>query len=212
MLTRQPTVPEGTAMPAARRALIVVDVQEEYFSGPLAIGFPPVDESLARIIDATEAAGRAGIPVVVVQHEKPEGAALFAVGSPGWALHPRLAARIDTSWKRVTKGYASCFDGTDLAAWLSRNDIDTVTLVGYMTNNCILATAAAAAPLGLQAEVLSDATGAIDVANEAGSSSPTSPPWPRLLTGSRPSRRDRRSHGATSWPRQPRAGPFGAAS
>jgi nicotinamidase-related amidase len=158
-------------MPAARRALIVVDVQEEYFTGPLAIGFPPAEESLARIIDATEAAGRAGIPVVIVQHEKPEGAALFAVGSPGWALHPRLSARIDASWKLVTKSYASCFDGTDLAAWLRRNDIDTVTLVGYMTNNCILATAAAAAPLGLQAEVLSDATGAIHVANEAGSAS-----------------------------------------
>jgi nicotinamidase-related amidase len=38
-----------------------------------------------------------------------------------------------------------------------------------MTNNCILATAAAAAPLGFTAEVLSDATGAIHLANDAGS-------------------------------------------
>jgi hypothetical protein len=38
-----------------------------------------------------------------------------------------------------------------------------------MTNNCILATAAATAPLGFSAEVLSDATGSIHLANEAGS-------------------------------------------
>ncbi len=156
-------------MPAARRALIVVDVQQEYFSGPVRIGFPAVEESLAKIHEAIDAACREAIPVVIVQHEKPEGAALFAVRSQGWALHPSLEARIDASWKRITKSNASCFDGTDLVEWLSDRDIDTVTLVGYMTNNCIIATAAAASPLGLKAEVLSDATGAIHLGNEAGS-------------------------------------------
>ena len=38
----------------------------------------------------------------------------------------------------------------------------------YMTNNCILATAAAATTLGLGAEVLSDATGSPHLANAAG--------------------------------------------
>lgn len=76
---------------------------------------------------------------------------------------------MDVSWKRIVKAYASCFDGTDLTDWLRQRGVDTVTLVGYMTNNCILATAAAAAPLGFAAEVLSDATGAVDLANAAGS-------------------------------------------
>ncbi|MHA7304280.1 hypothetical protein ACX80E_03400 [Arthrobacter sp. TMN-49] len=43
-----------------------------------------------------------------------------------------------------------------------------MSLVGYMTNNCDLATAAAAEPLGFAVEVLSDASGAIHLANEAG--------------------------------------------
>ena len=156
-------------MPAARRALIVIDVQQEYFSGPVAVSFPPIDGSLARILDVLDAARRAAIPVVIVQHQKPEGAALFAIGSPGWALHPSIEARSDASWNRITKSYASCFDRTDLADWLRHNGVDTLTLVGYMTNNCVLATAAAAAPLGFDAEVLSDATGSIHFANEAGS-------------------------------------------
>lgn len=37
-----------------------------------------------------------------------------------------------------------------------------------MTNNCVLASAAAAEPFGLTVEVLSDATGAIPLSNDAG--------------------------------------------
>lgn len=156
-------------MAEARRAVVVVDVQQEYFTGALAIQFPPVDQSLGKILDVLDVAARESIPVAVVRHEKPEGAALFAAGSPGWALHPRLDSHIDPSWKRITKSFASCFDHTELAEWLHQHDVNTITLVGFMTNNCILATAAAAPPLGFAAEVLSDATGAPDLANEAGS-------------------------------------------
>jgi nicotinamidase-related amidase len=38
-----------------------------------------------------------------------------------------------------------------------------------MTNNCVVATAADAETRGVTAEVLADATGAIDITNEAGS-------------------------------------------
>ncbi len=155
-------------MPEPRRAVVVVDVQQEYFSGPLAIEFPPVERSLANILAVLDVAAAEGIPVAVVRHEKPEGAALFAAGSPGWEFHPSLEARLDPAWKRITKSFASCFDHTDLAVWLSGHDVNTVTLVGYMTNNCILATAAAATTLGLGAEVLSDATGSPHLANAAG--------------------------------------------
>ena len=40
-----------------------------------------------------------------------------------------------------------------------------------MTNNCILSSAVDAEPRGFAVEVLSDATGAIDLANEAGRAS-----------------------------------------
>jgi nicotinamidase-related amidase len=71
----------------------------------------------------------------------------------------------------MTKVLASVFEGTGLTEWLRAEDIDTVTLTGYMTNNCIVGSAVGAEPLGLTVEVLADATGAIPLANDAGSAS-----------------------------------------
>ncbi|SDE04882.1 isochorismatase family protein [Nocardioides lianchengensis] len=153
---------------APRRALIVVDVQQEYDDGVLQIQHPPRATAVANVVRALDVAEQQGLPVVVVQHELPEGAPVFAVGSSSWALHPDVERRLQPSWKRVSKDRSSVFAGTDVAAWLAERDVDTITIVGFMTNNCDLATAASAEELGLAAEVLSDATGAIHLANEAG--------------------------------------------
>lgn len=51
-----------------KRALIVIDVQNEYFDGAPPITDPPPDVSLANIARATDAAADADIPVIVVQH------------------------------------------------------------------------------------------------------------------------------------------------
>jgi nicotinamidase-related amidase len=152
------------------RALVIIDVQREYFDDrPLRIEYPPRDKSLARILEVAETADRAGIPVVVVQHEAPADSPIFAAGSTGWQLHDAVAAQVKGSWKPLVKNYSSVFAETGLDAWLREQGVDTVTLVGYMTNNCVLASAASAEPLGFAVEVLSDATGAINLSNEQGS-------------------------------------------
>lgn len=156
-------------MSASRRALIVIDAQQEYFEGLLQIQHPPRDESLARIAEAIDAAEQAGIPTVIVQHIAPEGFPVFAPESPTFELHPEIDKRADNAAHRITKPFASVFAGTGLEEWLREREIDTITLVGYMTNNCVIGSTAAAEPLGFTVEVLSDATGAIDIANSAGS-------------------------------------------
>ncbi|MDG9723297.1 cysteine hydrolase family protein [Streptomyces sp. DH41] len=158
-------------MTAPRRALVLIDVQQEYFDGPLSIQYPPRDASLANILRALDTAAQTDMPVVALQHESPEGFPVFAAGSPGWELHPEVERRLDSTAKRVTKSFSDIFTSTGLADWFRENGIDTLTLVGYMTNNCVLSTSAAAEPLGLTVEVLSDATGAIHLANEAGTAS-----------------------------------------
>lgn len=158
-------------MTAPRRALIVIDAQQEYFDGLLPIQYPDRDASVAGIRTALDAAEQAGTPVVLVQHELPAEAPVFALGSATYQNHPHVAAHEGQASKRISKQFASIFAGTDLEAWLRDQDIDTVTLVGYMTNNCVLASAAAAEPLGFAVEVLSDATGAVDLTNDAGSAS-----------------------------------------
>ncbi|SKB10071.1 isochorismatase family protein [Aeromicrobium choanae] len=155
-------------MNAPRRALIVIDVQNEYFDGVLQIQSPPRDQSLAHITKVIEVAAAQGLPVVVVQHQTPEGAPVFAEGSHGWSLHPEIEALAQPTWKRVVKHKSSVFADTDVASWLAEQGVDTISIVGYMTNNCDLGTVFGAEELGLDAEVLSDATGAIHLANEAG--------------------------------------------
>lgn len=156
-----------------RRALVLIDVQQEYFTpdGPLAIQYPPRDKSLEQTLAAIDAANSAQVPVVVVRHEYPEGAPVFGAGSPGAQLHPEVAERVKPEWRQSTKNVASIFSDDDLVQWLRDESIDTVTFAGYMTNNCVIGSAAAAEPLGIAVEVLSDATGAIHLTNEAGSAS-----------------------------------------
>ncbi|RNM11903.1 isochorismatase family protein [Nocardioides pocheonensis] len=155
-------------MSTPRRALIVIDVQQEYFDGILQVQYPPREESLRNILSALDVAREHDVPVVVVQHELTEGAPVFAVGSSSWSLHPDIEKWISEDWKRVAKSHSSVFAGTDLADWLHEQEVDLITIVGYMTNSCDIATAAAAEGLGFGVEILSDATGAIHLANEAG--------------------------------------------
>lgn len=153
-------------MTTPKRALIVIDVQNEYFAGKLPITYPDVRHSLANIGRAMDAASAAGIPIVVVEHLLPAGASVFARGSAGAALHPAVAGRPHDH--RVEKTMASAFAGTDLAAWLRARDIDTLTVVGYMTHNCDDSTVRQAAHEGWKVEFLHDAAGALPYANAAG--------------------------------------------
>lgn len=150
------------------RALVVIDVQNEYVTGAVPIEFPSLSISLPNIARAMDAAASHGVPIVVVQHVTPPGTPVFAEGSHGWELHDVVASREATFAHRVSKVFPSAFAGTDLEEWLRAEEIDTLTVVGYLTNNCDQSTVVNAAHLGFAAELLSDATGAISLANESG--------------------------------------------
>jgi nicotinamidase-related amidase len=152
-----------------RRALIVIDVQNEYFGGGMPIEYPPVATSLPNILQAMDAARDAGVPVVVIQHDAPEASPIFAKGSPGWQLHVDVAGRRRDHL--INKVQASSFAGTDLAAWLAAREVDTVTIAGYMTHNCDAATIYEASHMGLGVEFLADATGSLPYENGAGKAS-----------------------------------------
>lgn len=157
-------------MPAApRRALLVIDVQNEYVSGNMPIEFPALDISLPNIALAMDTARSADIPVIVVQHSAPEGAPIFARGSQGWQLHPVVAER--AADHLIDKSMGSAFVGTGLREWLTEHGIDTLAIAGFMTHNCDAATIYQAAHDGLTVEFLADATGALPYENAAGKAS-----------------------------------------
>ncbi|MCW3478148.1 cysteine hydrolase [Neisseriaceae bacterium JH1-16] len=151
---------------APKRALLVIDVQNEYETGALPIEFPPLSTSLPAIGRAIDAARAANVPVIVVQHTSRAGSPVFDKGSDGWRLHPVVASRGYDHY--VEKTLPSSFTGTGLAALLAELGTDTLTVIGYMTQNCDDSTVKDAKHRGLAVEVLHDATGAIPLANSAG--------------------------------------------
>ena len=153
--------------PTPRRALVVIDVQNEYFEGGgLPIEYPPVEESLPNIAKAMDAARATGTPVVVVRHHAPKGAPVFQADTHNGELHPEIAKRPRDHL--ITKAFPSVFTGTDFAEWLARHEIDTLAATGYMTHNCDASTVFEAMHRGLNVEFLSDATGALPYENAAG--------------------------------------------
>ena len=148
-----------------KRALLVIDVQNEYFSGLLPITHP--HGHLTNILRAMDAAAAHHIPLVVVQHtflqpDKP----FFRRGTPQWELHPEVQARPHDFL--IEKNLPGSFTGTGLEPWLRQKGIDTVVIAGYMTHMCCDTTARQAVHRGFTVEFLSDATGTLSLNNSAG--------------------------------------------
>ncbi|MDP3563963.1 MAG: cysteine hydrolase family protein [Methanoregula sp.] len=149
-----------------KQALLVIDVQNEYFTGKLPVTYPP--GSLEHILVAMDHAHAVHLPVVVVQHTNmaPE-APTFRKGTDGWELHNAIKQRHADII--LEKNLPESFAGTVLDAWLKKNDISSITIAGYMTQMCCDTTARQAFHRGYAVNFLSDATGTLSFTNTAGS-------------------------------------------
>jgi len=148
------------------RALIVIDVQNEYFTGAFPITHPV--GHLDNILKVMDGATAAKVPTVVVRHAQPDPKSpVFCKGTKEWELHPAVADRPRDIL--VEKSLPGSFTQTNLDEWLKVRGIDTLTIAGYMTQICCDTTARQAMHLGYKVEFLSDATGTLPVSNSAGS-------------------------------------------
>lgn len=147
-----------------KRALIVIDVQNEYFTGRLPVSYPSNSfENILKVIDVSK---KENIPVIVVQHSSDISNTPFEKGTVGWELHDSIK---DLEFEHyVEKTLPSSFVGTDLQEWLENNSIDTLVISGYMTQMCCDTTARYAKHLGYEVEFLSDATGTLSIENDGG--------------------------------------------
>ena len=150
-----------------KRALVVIDVQNEYFDGALPISDPPPQTSLANIARAMDAAKAAGVPVIVVQHSSEPEEDTFARGSHTWELHPEIERHERDHL--VEKQYAGSFTETELEDIITANGVDTLAITGYMTHMCVDTTSRQAAHRGYAVEILGDATGTLSLENSGGS-------------------------------------------
>ncbi|QDT13664.1 cysteine hydrolase family protein [Planctomycetes bacterium K23_9] len=147
------------------RALLVIDVQREYFDGALPISHPA--GHLENILAVMDVAAKQNVPTVVVRHHQadPESP-IFRLNSDMWQLHDEVEKRPRDLL--IDKQLPGTFTGTDLEPWLKENKVDTVCIAGYMTHMCCDTTARQAFHHGYQVEFLRDATGTLTVENEAG--------------------------------------------
>jgi nicotinamidase-related amidase len=148
-----------------KRALLVIDVQNEYFTGRLPVTHPA--GSFDNILAVMDAAHRTGVPTAVIRHGSPEpDSPVFRKGGHEWELHADIASRprdilIDKEWP-------DSFHGTGLRGWLADFKVDTVAIIGYMTQQCCQTTASRAWHLGYEVEFIADATGTLDRKGFAG--------------------------------------------
>jgi len=147
------------ALDPQRTALLVIDVQNDYFDGAWRI--PEGIAALGRIEEAIEASQSAGATVVYIQHAvtTPEFG-LFLPGSYGFALHPRLHPRRDDP--HIVKHYPGSFNRTELESTLRQRNIDTIVISGYMTHMCCDTTAREGFQRDFRVLFLDDATATRD--------------------------------------------------
>jgi nicotinamidase-related amidase len=151
-------------------ALLVIDVQNEYFTGKLPVTYP--NRSFENILTAMDYARAAHMPVIVIQHTNPAPeAATFKKGTNGWELHDEIKRREATIL--IEKNLPGSFTGTMLDVWLRENKISTLTIIGYMTQMCCDTTARQAFHRGYTVNFMSDATGTLSITNAAGTISDT---------------------------------------
>lgn len=148
-----------------RTALVVIDFQNEYFTGRMPI--PDGKQALANTQKLIAMADRAGMPVFQIQHIAPAGAAVFASDGPTVAFAPGAAPR--TGDTVLQKTSVSVFASTDLDNRLKAQGIDTLLIAGLMTHACVAGAARDAVPLGYRVVVASDATATRDIVRADGS-------------------------------------------
>ena len=136
-------------------ALLVIDVQ-------VAINRPEkgrrnnpqADENIARLLAAWRGAH---LPLYHLKDNARSIDSAFHPSQPGNAIQPY--AQPLPGEPLIEKETHSAFAGTGLEARLRDAGIDTVIIVGFVTNHCVESTARTAGDLGFRVYVVSDATG-----------------------------------------------------
>lgn len=138
-----------------KNALVLVDIQNDYFIG----GLWPV-EQMDKVAGAAAdvlAKFRVARDVVIhIRHEAlSDTAPFFRPNTEGAEIHP-VVAPIPQELV-ILKHRLNSFHETDLHTQLQKQD---VTIIGAMSQMCIDATARAARDLGYEVTVIADACGA----------------------------------------------------
>ena len=149
-------------------ALLVIDFQNEYFSGKM-----PIPDGKAALNNAKrliEMADASDMPVFHIQHLTPSGAPIFAEGSSSADFHADIQPAANHAVVRKTS--ISVFPTTDIDAQLKAKGIKTLIVSGLMTHACVAGATRDAVPLGYDVIVANDACATRDLDGADGKTVP----------------------------------------
>lgn len=137
-------------------ALLIIDVQRAISVGQYAAF--EIDRVIGNINGLSARARAADIPVVVIQHEEPEGE--FRFDSDGWQLADGLVvAESDLCVRKTTP---DSFHHTDLQEVLQQRGIQRLIICGLQTDYCVDTTVRRALALGYPVVLAEDAHSTLD--------------------------------------------------
>jgi nicotinamidase-related amidase len=143
--------------------LVLIDYQNEYIAGPLALsGAAPAIEHAARLLASARAAGA---PVVHVAHKGRAGGLFDRDAERGQIVAALAPCGGETV---VEKGLPNAFAGTTLDVVLGGAARKNIVVAGFMTHMCVSSTARAALDLGYRVTIDAAACATRDLPDGAG--------------------------------------------
>lgn len=138
-----------------KRALLVIDVQNDYFkNGRMALENP--EQALKQINQLEKFFIRNKQSVIYIQHiSRHKIAPFFMAGTCGVKLHQGLMTNSESII--VKKQFPNSFYETDLKQTLDELKIEQLVITGMMTHMCVDSTTRASFELGYQPIVISNA-------------------------------------------------------
>ena len=143
------------------KALIVIDIQNDYFDG----GANPLVGSLEASLRAKtllEDFRARSLPVVHIRHLSTRpGSTFFIPGTRGAEIHKNVAPVAGE--KVIEKNFPNSFRDTDLLDHLRSEGITDLVVCGMMTHMCVDATVRAAKDFGFSCTLIGDACATKDL-------------------------------------------------
>ncbi len=150
-------------------ALLLVDFARGWTDPESPVSLP-LDDQLERAAELLAATREAGAPVVFVTSayepaeletvrmlQKTPRVRVLTAGSPLVEIDPRIEPRREELV--LVKKHGSAFFGTELAAYLVTQGVDTLVIGGCITSGCVRASAVDGAQHGFRPLVVADAAG-----------------------------------------------------
>jgi nicotinamidase-related amidase len=147
----------------AESCLVLIDIQNEYRAGPLAL--PDAEPAIAVAAKLLARARKSGAAIFHIAHKGRAGS-LFDRAADRGAIVAELAPLAGELV--IEKELPNAFAGTDLKAQLAASGRKNIVLAGFMTHMCVSSTARAALDLGFRTTIDADSCATRDLPDGRG--------------------------------------------